>query len=308
LAQRKRRTQSAQPHHHGRDTPNVADHGTQSSESGAMTDHTTLSVENNGLPTQISTRLRLGGDDLVVMLHGLGCTKESFSEAFRAPQLKNLSLCSFDFPGHGESGSWHRNEYSLDAYALVTERVLEQVRAMLPGRPGRVFLVGHSMGGAVGLLAAQGIPALTHYMSVEGNLVADDCGLISRRIAGESSARFASSGYSTFLTQLQASKRKDLRSWAHWYSAADPLAVHESARSLVEWSDSGKLLQTFLDLAVSKTYIFGGEENKSHVVPRLADCRTVRIDNAGHFVMIDRPKEFYNALSDSLSASTTYAY
>jgi Alpha/beta hydrolase family len=104
-----------------------------------------------GRRVRVSTRIRFAGDDLIVFLHGLGCAKESFDAAFDAPTLVNFSICSFDFPGYGGSSRYERSLYSLPEFADIINLVVERLVKDLS--PRRVFLVGHSMGGAVSLIA-----------------------------------------------------------------------------------------------------------------------------------------------------------
>ena len=37
----------------------------------------------------------------MVLLHGIGCSHESFDDAFASVGLHGYSMCAFDFPGHG---------------------------------------------------------------------------------------------------------------------------------------------------------------------------------------------------------------
>ncbi|MGK5554321.1 alpha/beta fold hydrolase [Actinomadura kijaniata] len=251
-------------------------------------------VENRA--TRISAKVRLSGSDLLILVHGLGCAKESFDRAFEAPALEDLSVCAFDLPGYGDSERWRGQCYSMETYAEATVGVVHAMRSA--GAGGRVFLVGHSMGGAVGLLAAEHIPSLTHYVSVEGNLIAEDCGLVSRRIAGQLESEFVSGGYRAFVDELRGSPRADLRAWASWCAAASPSALHQSATSLVQWSDSGKLLELFRELPQERAYVHGDEDEKEHLLPLLDDRLVHRVDGAGHFVMVDRPREFYEVLAE----------
>ncbi|WP_395103576.1 alpha/beta fold hydrolase [Actinomadura sp. SCN-SB] len=260
---------------------------------------TNLVVRAGSRATRISARVRRSGSDLLILVHGLGCAKESFDGAFESPALDHLSICAFDLPGYGDSERWHDQGYSLESYAEATIGVIEALRRA--GADGRVFLVGHSMGGAVGLLAAERVPALGHCVSVEGNLTAEDCGLVSRQIASQMASEFVPGGYESFLRELRNSPRKDLRAWASWYAGADPAAVHQSATSLVQWSDSGKLLELFTKLPQTCSYIYGDEDGKHHLRPLLPHRDMHRIADAGHFAMVDKPDEFYDLLATLLS-------
>lgn len=265
-------------------------------------DQLDIPITHRKRTVRISVRLRRSGDDVVMFLHGLGCAKESFDGAFRSGRLRGLSLCSFDFPGFGASDRWPPDDYSLETYARLAALLAERLRTEFGVGAGRVTLVGHSMGGAVAALAAHDIPALHGLVSVEGNLVADDCGMVSRRIAEQTQTAFLSSGYRELGAELDGSRAKDMRTWASWYAAADAAAVHRSARSLVEWSDSEKLLDVFNGLGTSAAYIYGAADAKAHLLPRLEHCDVRRIDRAGHFLMVDRPRAFYRVLTEVLGS------
>jgi pimeloyl-ACP methyl ester carboxylesterase len=51
----------------------------------------------------LATLSRDGGKDLVLLLHGIGCVKESFAGLWDTPELDGLALLAPDLPGHGAS-------------------------------------------------------------------------------------------------------------------------------------------------------------------------------------------------------------
>lgn len=257
-------------------------------------------IKYDGKHINLSVKLRSVSDHVVLLLHGFGCAKECFDEAFVAEDLQDLSICTFDFPGHGGSGRLNASNYSLQSYADITNILLEKLS------PKKVSMVCHSMGGAVGLIATQELSDLVMFVNVEGNLVASDCGIVSRSTASQSFSTFEHTGYRTFLQALRRSERKTDEAWARWYGEADPCALHETARSLVEWSDSNKLLDLFKSLPY-RAYIYGENEIKDYLLPELRGISSYAIARAGHFVMLDNPGEFYPLLSGLLHHETGLA-
>jgi pimeloyl-ACP methyl ester carboxylesterase len=91
------------------------------------------------------------GPDLLLLLHGMGATGAVWSplcaEAGARWRGRWLSL---DLPGHGASGR-------QDAYA-IGQHAASVARAVLPHlRPeGRLVVLGHSLGGVIGLALATG--------------------------------------------------------------------------------------------------------------------------------------------------------
>lgn len=252
-----------------------------------------LEVEYAGGKVEIAARIRPGGGDLLLCLHGLGCAKESFDSAYERDDLAGFTICAFDFPGHGGSGPLPDAAYSIQAYADLTVQLVRQLA------PNRLFLLCHSMGCAVGLVASQELADLTRaFVSVEGNLVGQDCGLVSRRAAELPLEEFVDASYPTFLAGLAGSSHADLRAWAGWYAQADPVALHRAAGSLVEWSDSGKLLDLFRSQP-NPAYLHGADsDDLSYLLPQLHGVRVYSIPHSRHFAMLDNPAGFWDAVAD----------
>ena len=114
-----------------------------------------------------------GGRDaqgpLLLLLHGLGATKEVWSPAL---ELLDASWpgawIAPDFPGHGASTPCAHDSYG--AYATA-------VASLIPvGRP--VTILGHSLGGVVGLLLGSGLFGVevssVHALSVKVVWTADE--------------------------------------------------------------------------------------------------------------------------------------
>jgi pimeloyl-ACP methyl ester carboxylesterase len=87
--------------------------------------------------------LRLPG---IVLIHGGAAHAHWWS--FLAPLLTNrYSVAALDLSGHGESG--HRESYPRRIWADEVSAVIDAV-----GFSGPPFVVGHSMGGLVGIVTA----------------------------------------------------------------------------------------------------------------------------------------------------------
>jgi pimeloyl-ACP methyl ester carboxylesterase len=223
---------------------------------------------------------RRAGPDLILFVHGLGCAGESFAPVWDHPALRGLSLLAPDLPGHGECPR---------AGPCTMQACARSLAGMLARHPAeRVHLVGHSLGGAVGLLlAAQVGSRLASFVCAEGNLLPDDCGLLSRGVAATPIVEFLDDGFRRMIEGARADS--GARSWAVWAAQADPRAFHEAASDVVRWSDSGELLARFLALPVPRTYLCGARSRLRTVTDRLGDVPVVEIPDAGHGLFEDQP-------------------
>jgi pimeloyl-ACP methyl ester carboxylesterase len=78
----------------------------------------------------------------VVLIHGSMGSLHMW-EGWAKELGKQARLISVDLPGHGLTGTWPRDEYTIEAYADFIEVLVDTLHL------DRFVLVGHSMGGAV---------------------------------------------------------------------------------------------------------------------------------------------------------------
>ena len=163
--------------------------------------------------------------------------------------------------------------------------------------------MGHSMGGGVALALG---PMLgdrwTSIVSVEGNLVESDCGLMSRRIARTAYRNLLERDLPRLIERLHEAGMNYL---ARAFSRASPWALWKSANSLVEWSKSGRFLETFMGFAGRRLYVYGMNEPKAEVLGLLPEELCVPVPGAGHFVMRDRPERFSDICREFLMNTET---
>jgi len=254
-----------------------------------------MDIEYQGEQLHLATSVRESGQELLVFLHGLGCAKESFADAWEAEELQNYSVLSLDFLGHGESLQPQSFSYTMEDHAGIVGLVLHQMRQHY------IHVVAHSMGGAIGLLLAETLGSqLKTFVNVEGNFISEDCGIISRKTISVPYEEFRDAVFGQLQEMMAASENKGAQLWVTWSKKTNPYAFYKSAESLVHWSDSGHLLQKFHLLPVKKAYIYGEEDfssltkllNQLHPIPSFA------ITGSGHCVMNDNPHDFYHLLSE----------
>ena len=262
----------------------------------------TIALKVKGKRLRISVRHREGRKELILFIHGLGCSKESFHDAFEVSCLEEYSLLAFDLPGYGHTPPLTDFSYSIEDQAEICRLLL--------GTFGKrkVHIVGHSMGGAIGILLAgmMGENLLT-FANIEGNLIPEDCGLLSRKAISVDFSEFKRKTFDEIKVHFPSSSQQGALLWRKWVQRCDPLAFYLSAQSLVRWSDSGELLERFLSLKGPKTYIHGEKNARMKVLSLLGNIPVMSISKSGHFAMSDNPSEFYQKLARFLSLSYTPA-
>ncbi|HPN12080.1 MAG TPA: alpha/beta hydrolase [Spirochaetota bacterium] len=251
-----------------------------------------ITIRYNNGDYNLSIRYRKNGGELVFFIHGLGCSQNNFNDAWHAEGLSRHSLVSLDLPGFGESSMADNFSCDMNAYAEICSDVL----SLFP--EFRVHLVGHSMGGAIGILLTDMIhDRLVSFVNIEGNLIGRDCSA-SREKASVSFDDFKTKQLPALILTTSLSVEPGRRMWSQYLKMADKKGLYLSSRSLVRWSDSGLLLKKFKELDCKKVYIYGEANSFLNVLTFLNGIQTVPISNSGHFPMNDNSEEFYNFLSD----------
>ncbi|WP_028778359.1 alpha/beta fold hydrolase [Shimazuella kribbensis] len=240
---------------------------------------------------RLSVNIRVKSNKWIVFLHGLGCTKDSFQSAFHTPDLQDYSLCAFDFLGFGESDSPDYFSYHLEDQSNFVASLIQYYSM------NDIHIVAHSMGGAIGLLALDQIPHVSSFINVEGNLVSEDCGIVSRRVAAQNEHDFIQAGFMEFIHSLEKSEEISERQWSNWCQQGSPLAFYRSACSLLKWSESGILLSKFQSFP-RKAYIRGEKNPQTFLNRYLKKIKTYVIPDSGHFMMMDNPNMFYQDIKN----------
>ena len=94
----------------------------------------------------------------VVLIHGSMGSLHMW-EGWVRELSDRARLISVDLPGHGLTGPWPRDEYTVDAYADFVEVLADKLNL------DRFVLVGHSLGGAVAWTFAATRPELNFRQS-----------------------------------------------------------------------------------------------------------------------------------------------
>ncbi|MBW2642458.1 MAG: alpha/beta hydrolase [Deltaproteobacteria bacterium] len=242
-----------------------------------------FSIVIDGQSNEIVANVRDTGKNLIFLVHGLGCSKDSFHHIWNRTDFDDYSILALDLAGFGESSKSKKFSYAMEAQARICAEILMKFSYM------NLHIVAHSMGGAVALLLPDEILNGTKTVTnVEGNLIGADCGIISREIISVPLAMFES--------DIFPELRDKFNSFGEKYAAIDSTsadALYKSAESLVAWSDSNKLLEIFLRLPCRKAYFFGDENVDLPMVTHVGDVQKVKIKQSGHFPMNDNPKVFY---------------
>jgi len=231
----------------------------------------------------------------IVCIHGLGASRASFSALMQTALAQKHHLVAVDLPGFGDHCAADVPDNPITNAAEILAYEVEQ-------RGWRdVILVGHSLGGAVALLTASRIKdQVWGVASVEGNLVAEDCGM-SRRLATAGTAADSEAIKTHAIHEAERSENAGVRDWARDLSKVSSDTLSKYSKQLVELSDSGELLRQFHADKYRKIYLYGDEYVSHPVLRRLDSIKVEYVAGAGHINFIgDAPQACALAVSKLL--------
>jgi len=254
-----------------------------------------IDVLFKGVRYKVFCKFQKNNDNLLFCIHGLGCTKESFNNLFESNLLKRYSILALDLIGYGKSSRGEAFSFSIEDQAEVCSLVLEQFEFKT------IHILGHSMGGAIGLFLYDIVPEkISSFINIEGNLVREDCSILSRRTIAVSEKEFVESFFQAIRKQFIYSKEKSFNLWAGWSEHADPAGFYKSSESLVALSDNGELLKKFKNMQIPKIYIFGENNKDMRLLGLIPEIPKAMIPSAGHFIFNDNPDKFARVLFEFL--------
>ena len=256
-----------------------------------------LEITYRGEQLQIAYFIRPGPRETILYLHGLGCSKNDFLGATCTDELQAYTLIALDFPGCGKSPYPENMVLGIDDLVEITNTFVS--RLSLANR----VVIGHSMGGLVALLSIQRYDDhIRGFINVEGNLASEDC-FISREVTQYSLSEFRETGFQNLKHTFSQSENKGFQQYVKTlerYSC--PKAIFDYSPSLVNYSDTGNLIQRFTQLRIPKIFIYGSENKPLSYIPQLKKkgCEVVEIPESNHFPFTDNPRDYYRVISTFL--------
>ncbi len=224
--------------------------------------------------------------DLWLLVHGLGCSKKSFSGAWEHPGLRDQSLLALDLPGFGRSPRPAEYSYVLEQHAGFLASLIDAHASR------RVHLVAHSMGGTASLLLpARSLARLDNLILVEARLLLDSCG-----VATEAASYDFDGFIRDYLPKFRRRVRQDPRV-SFDADHADPTGFYRSAQSLVRWAGSGEMVERFLAAPCPTWFVYGVDNSHLGELDLLPRESQIGIRDAAHFPMHDNPGEFYSSIA-----------
>lgn len=232
-------------------------------------------------------------DNTIVFIHGFGSAKEHFRYAFSSSSLEDFTLIAMDLVGFGKSKGPDEFGYTMNDQASIVLELLHNLNT------GNFHLCGHSMGGLVAMNIVELEPQrVLSFIDMEGNLTVEDC-FISGKVAGSTYEKFASEGRLKLEKDIRDAGIDDptMLEYADTFSMASPSALYKSACHTFE--DSKKsLVEKFLRIK-NACYIYGEKNRGVYPGEKLlhaADIPIFYIENAGHSMAIENPKQLYSVI------------
>jgi pimeloyl-ACP methyl ester carboxylesterase len=259
-----------------------------------------LTVQWHGYDFSLPYFYREGsGGPRLLMVHGLGGSKENFYAAFQSPALASCTLVAFDEPGTGQAAYDCHAGLDVSALADLAQQVAEHLLE------ADYFLAGASMGGLIALLQLRkhGLNRIQGLVNIEGNLCPEDC-MFSRRAVAHALADFGPV-FEIMMRELQASPLVGDRLIAQNMALnVDSRAYHAYSFQTVAESDSGRLIEEFLSLPIPRLFLHGEGNRHLSYLPRL-DASAVRVREipcSGHFLFYDNPIATFEAIGEFMGA------
>jgi pimeloyl-ACP methyl ester carboxylesterase len=233
------------------------------------------------------------GEPAIVLVHGWACDAGYWSKQLDDLKAK-YSVITLDLAGHGASGR-NRTTWSIGNYGEDVAAVVRQI----PNQ--KVILVGHSMGGPVALEATQRI----------GDRVVGIIGVDTFKTIGvppptkeqldelvEPFRKDFIGNTHSFVTEYFFQKNADpqfVRKVADDMALEPPEVAVPSIMSLYEMDYPSVLQAIHAPIMAINSDLRDGTDEK-RIRKTLPGFRVVTLPDSGHFMMMEDPKRFNEAL------------
>jgi pimeloyl-ACP methyl ester carboxylesterase len=231
------------------------------------------------------------GSEALVLIHGWTCNLDNWRD--QMPEFaKRNRVIAIDLPGHGQSDK-PQVTYSMDLFARAVEAVLRDAKVK------RAVLVGHSMGTPVARQFYRKYPKKTlAIVIVDGALRPfGDKALMDRMIAGFRSPNYKEAGSQMFTAMmgpnLPAEARERIKSSFLNTPQYVLVSAMEGMADASIWGEDKINVPVLAIMAKNPFYPPNMEQSYRSIAPNLGFQTW---DGVGHFIMMEKPKEFNEAV------------
>jgi pimeloyl-ACP methyl ester carboxylesterase len=251
-----------------------------------------LEPESMDQPVPITVHRHGTGSHLALVMHGLGACATGFERALEVFAPSDWTLVVPDFPGHGQSGGQAWYPCTPDWYCFVMEALVRQMNR----EPSLVM--GHSMGGTIGLLLCETLPGNPFLLNVEG--LPENLGFLQRRIRRYGDMD-PDRGLQKWREEFQGVSDDGIQAWVEWTRSCDPRVFFESARRFVELWEQQDMMERFRSYPGDRRFYICGEHGQSpYVQETLEENAFGIIPGAAHFPMTTHADAFWSMCRDVL--------
>ncbi len=234
-------------------------------------------------------------------IHGLGESGLCFERVICDPRLAAWTHVVPDMIGYGKS-AWPEQPFSLERHAAGLDLLMDRLQL------DSVTLVGHSMGGVIGLyLADRRRTRIEGFVNIEGNISPADC-TGSGVAADQSLQEWLDGGFQAFLSDLYdpndpedpgSERNQVLQAYGASAHMSDPRTFHLNSCDLVRESAEETLAARLAELDLPQIYVYGaprGTGERSQQLLTDVGIALSPLEPAGHWPYLDQHDAFVDVL------------
>ncbi len=245
----------------------------------------------------------------LLFVHGLGESGQCFQEVFEDRRFDNCNIIVPDLIGYGKSSEAADGDYGFEAHREKLWKIIAYFKIH------DLIVIGHSMGGDIATLLcdSDNKNKIVKFVNIEGGLTQLDLFISQEAVKAAENGNFTHWFYDEFMqtTVLDDWGRKYPSCRRYHSSLRDchPEAFLANARELCQRStalpgrDRSETGGIYCSLSIPKIFCYGMESISSGTIDFLKEnsLEYKVFDEAFHWLMIDKPKEFYSFLYELVS-------
>ncbi|MCX6642180.1 MAG: alpha/beta hydrolase [Candidatus Bathyarchaeota archaeon] len=229
----------------------------------------------------------------LVLIHGLGGSKEYLQSILNRTDLQDFNILIPDLVGFGDTPAPQGFTYTMQEQADSIRNLIDELNIR-----GDIAIIAHSMGGPVGVILAEALgDRAKAVVYAEGNIDFDDCFSSNLVITRYTFEEYKAKGFAKGLDILR--KQGNVGRMASSQEKAGAETIYLSSKDLVKVSSEDTLVGRLSALKIPVLAIYG-EMNRGKWTSEkklAALFPLVFIPEAGHLMMVDNPDAFYNEVA-----------